>query len=547
MDQHLQKTLEALINAGQLRDARILCKKYCTANRRDVAAWSMLGIINIRLGTIREAARCFRHIIDLVPQHAGAHYNLAKLLAGEGKYEQAIRHYQQAVNAQPDFAEAFYNLANLLKEQGDLEGASINYRQALHLRPRYIKAHCNFLSLLSYNVMGDPQSILEAHRAWDRIHGGAAKAATFGHTRHGDPDKRLRIGYVSPDFRKHAVSYFFEPLLEAHDRSKVEVYCYAEVPQPDDVTARLQLQADHWRSTVGLCDEDAARRIHADGIDILIDLAGHTAGNRLGIFTYKPAPIQATYLGYCTTTGLTAMDYWISDCYLNPEDTPELATENIYRLRRCWLCYRPPGAAPEPADRPPDVPLTFGSLNNLVKLTPEVIALWSRILQAVPGSRLLLKTWQLAHRPERTRISHAFAGHGISAERLILEGASAHYLETYQRIDIALDPFPRTGGATTADALWMGVPVISLAGDRYIERQGVSLLTAVGLPELIAYSREQYLAKAVALAQEPQRRSSIHHTLRPRMARSPLCDAASLAQDLESAYREMWQHYLGVE
>ena len=535
--------LEQLLAAGRLAEARELCRRHCGAHADDVEAWATLGLIHARLGEQREAARCFRHVLEREPGNPGAHYNLAKLLAMAGREEEAIDHYRRAIAAHPDFPQAHYNLANLLKEAGELTDAGDHYLEALRLRPDYMKARCNLLSLYSYNVMLSPRESLAAHRAWDRIHGGAARARTFRHDRQGNAGQRLRIGYVSPDFRRHAVSRFFEALLAAHDREAVEVHCYAHVPRPDEVTDRLRQGADHWCFIHTLDDAAAARRIHADGIQVLVDLAGHTADNRLGIFTFRPAPVQATYLGYCTTTGLAAMDYWITDRWLNPPETEELASETLYRLDRCWLCYTPPRNAPPPA-RTGDPAPTFGSLNNLVKLRPPVIALWSRILQAVPGSRLLLKSWQLARSAHRRRILHAFADHGISAERLILEAATPDYLATYHRIDVALDPFPRTGGATTADALWMGVPVVSLAGGRYIERQGLTMLHAVGLDALVARDEAGYLETAVALAQDPARLRRLRETLRPRMAGSPLCDGAGLARALEAAYRDMWSRHL---
>ncbi len=539
----MTQTLDALLASGRLAEARTLCEAHCKAHPDDSAAWSTLGIIHIRLGKPREAARCFRHILGRDPANAGAHYNLAKLLARAGRPDKAADHYHEAIAAHPDFPQAHYNLANLLKEEGDLEAARDHYLMALRLRPDYVRAHCNLLSLYSYNVMLPPEAMLEAHRAWDRLHGGAARARTFSHQRDGEPGQRLRIGYVSPDFRHHAVSRFFEALLAAHHREDVEVHCYAQVPRPDAVTERLRQLADGWRFIHGMDDETAARRIHADGIHVLVDLAGHTADNRLGIFTYRPAPVQATYLGYCTTTGLTTMDYWITDRWLNPPDTEERASETLYRLERCWLCYTPPREAPAPG-RDGDPAPTFGSLNNLVKLTPAVVTLWSRILRAVPGSRLLLKTWQLSQPRTRRRLVRTFAEHGIGAERLILEGATPDYLESYRRMDVALDPFPRTGGATTADALWMGVPVVSLAGGRYIERQGLTLLHAVGLDELVAVDEEAYLSKAVALVRDPARLSLLRENLRPRMATSPLGDAAGLARALEDAYRDMWSRHL---
>ena len=492
----------------------------------------------------QEALDCLQKALILSPRSAMAHYNLATTLDELGQTGRAIAYFRAALQLDPNFAAAHCNLARALKDSGDYEGALRHYRQALALQPESAEAHNNLLFLLSYHVLCSHQEMLAAHQAWDQAHGGGPQTAqTFHHDRNDDPERRLRIGYVSPDLKHHAVSFFFEPLLAAHDRRQVEIFCYAEVNQPDAVTRRLEAQADHWCTTIGMSDEALARRIFADRIDVLIDLAGHTAGNRLKAFCYKPAPVQASYLGYCTTTGLATMDYWITDTTLYPEDSPELTTETPWRLDRCWLCYQPAADAP-PVVIPQNDPLTFGSLNELSKLTPPVIDTWAEILRALPHSRLLLKTRVLADPTMQQQITARFAAQGIAPERLLLLPRSANYLGTYQSIDIALDPFPRTGGATTADALWMGVPVVTLAGERCIERQGASMLCAVGLQELIATSRADYVARACALAQNYERRRALRSSLRQRMADSPLCNATGLALALEHAYRSMWRQFL---
>jgi len=340
-----------------------------------------------------------------------------------------------------------------------------------------------------------------------------------------------------------AVSYFFEPILAAHDRAQVEVICYAEVQPGDEVTARLRGLADGWVTTVGLSDAALAERIHGDGIDVLVDLAGHTGQNRLGAFTYKPAPIQATYLGYFTTTGLEAMDYWLSDAVLTPLDTVEQATETIWRLPRTCVVYQAPTEAPAVAERPPAGPVTFGSFNDLSKISPEAVSRWSEILRQVPGSRLLLKAKQLADAGECEKWRSRFEAEGIDRARLELRARTAslgEHLGMYGEVDIALDAMPRTGGTTTAEALYMGVPVVSLAGQRFIERLSASMLVSVGLEELVAESEEEYIARAVALAGDDERRRALRSSLRERMLGSPLCDARGLAAALEQAYRQMW-------
>jgi len=504
-------------------------------------AHNNLGKALMDLGKLVSAEKHCRQALLLKPDFSAAHYNLSNVLSKLSQYENALSHLQQAVALKPSFSEAHNNLGNILRKRGQLDAALKHYQMALKFQPDLAIAHSNLLFLFSYYVLHSPDEMLAAHQAYDQIHGGDDKAASFVHTPSGDPEKRLRIGYVSADFCRHVVGYFLEPILDQHDRQQVEVFCYAEVKSPDAVTQRLQGKADHWRSTVGITDEAVATMIHDDQIDILIDLAGHTTGNRLKVFCYKPAPIQATYLGYCTTTGLAAMDYWITDAILHPDTTREKASETIVRLPRCWLCYRPVEDAPEVVVPDPNRPLTFGSLNDLSKLTDEVIARWSTILKALPDSQLLLKTRVLSDVGVQNQITAQFAAQGITSERLTLLPATPDYLTSYHEIDIALDPFPRTGGATTADALWMGVPVITLSGERMIERQGASMLSALGLDEFIADSADDYIAKVVALANDAPRRQALRATLRAQMATSPLGDARGMAQALEDVYRSMWR------
>jgi len=573
----LWQQARAAQQAGHLQQAEKLARQALGQHPGHHGILALLGTISMQRGQSQHAVTWFQQACVAQPD-ALNHYNLAVALQASGQLPNARNHYQDALQLKPGFApawnnlgnvqealglisdaqhcfqqairfnpsytEAYNNLARALKDSGDYAGAVKHYRQARSLQPNNAVVHSNLLFLLSYNVLCNPQELLAAHQAWDQAHGGGPeRAQTFRHDRHDDPERRLRIGYVSPDFKQHAASYFFEPLLAAHDRQQVEVFCYAEVNNPDAVTQRLQIQANHWCTTIGMSDEALAQRICADGIDILIDLAGHTAGNRLKAFTYKPAPVQASYLGYCTTTGLATMDYWLTDTILYPEHSPELIAETPWRLDRCWLCYRPAADAPAVV-MPQHDHITFGSLNELSKLTSTVIAVWSEILRTLPRSRLLLKTRALTDPAMQQQITARFAEQGIASERLRLLPHSADYLPVYQTIDIALDPFPRTGGATTADALWMGVPVITLAGERCIERQGMGMLSAVGLEELITSSREDYIACALALAEDHDRRRHLRSSLRRRMADSPLCDAASLAHTLEHAYRQMWRRFL---
>ncbi len=508
---------------NRLEQARAVFEQVLALKPDYAEAWNELGLISYQLGDREQASEKYQKALNLKPGLAAAWNNMGNIIKDQGRLQEAISYFQNALRLDPAYAEAHNNLGNMLDDTGQKEEALKHLREACRLKPDLAEAHSNLLFLLSYNVLCSPRQMLDESRQWDRDHGASNR---FEHVTSGEMPQRLRIGYVSPDLKRHAVSYFLEPIL------------------PDDVTRRLQGLAHHWRSTVGLDDETVARQIHDDGIHVLVDLAGHTAHNRLRVFSFKPAPVQVTYLGYCATTGLQAMDYWITDTALHPPDTTELATEALYRLPRCWLAYRPDPQAPPVSSRP-DGPVVFGCFNDLSKITSQVIALWCEILHAVPGSRLVLKTRALADPRTRARLCTQFSRHDIGEERLALLPATRDYLAAYHEIDIALDPFPRTGGATTADALWMGVPVVSLAGQRYIERQGLSMLSALELTDLVASSSPEYRDKAIALARDYPRRAQLRDTLRQRMARSPLCDHTGLARALERAFRVMWAQSTG--
>ncbi len=367
------------------------------------------------------------------------------------------------------------------------------------------------------------------------------------HTGDRDPRRRLRIGYVSPDFKQHAVGTMALPLLACHNREEFEVSCYAQAREPDAMTERFRGHADHWRSTVGLCDEQLADLIRQDQIDILVDLAGHTAGGRLLVFARKPAPVQMTWLGYPNTTGVCTIDYRITDAHADPPGSgAALGVEQLVRLPRTNWVYQPPDNAPAPNHRPAAGAVTFGSFNNFAKVTEPMLVLWARILHAVPGSRLLLKAQGLGSQSTRQRVWELLARERIDPARLELRGwepGHGGHLALYNRVDIALDPFPYHGTTTTCEALWMGVPVITLAGRTHVSRVGVSLLRNMGLEELIAASPENYVALAVELANDLPRLSRLHSTLRKRMEQSPLTDAPSFAREVEAVYRRVWREW----
>ena len=391
----------------------------------------------------------------------------------------------------------------------------------------------------------NPDEILAEHRRWAQVHanvpGGVPRYANSR-----DPARRLRVGYVSADFRSHAVGFFFEPLLANHDRNVVEAVCYSGVARPDATTERLRSMASQWRDIGGLSTEQVASMIRADGIDILVDLAGHTSGTRLKVFAHKPAPVQVTYLGYPTTTGLPVMDYRFTDELADPEGEDVYYTEKLLRLPGAFLCYRPldncPPVSPLPAMEKGYV--TFGSFNNLSKISPSVISLWVKLLQEVPGSRLFVKNPSLTDTATRERYYGLLEKQGATRDRVELQGRTAtqaEHLALYSRLDIALDTFPYNGTTTTCEAIWMGVPVITLAGQRHAGRVGVSILSNAGFGEWIARTPEQYITLAAGLAADVKKLAALRANLRQRMSDSPLCDGQVFARKVETAYREIWR------
>ena len=513
----------------------------------DVEAHCNLGAALIEQRKLDEAIAAFRRAISIQPDHAEAHYNIGVVLAEQGKLDEARAAYRQAIDIRPDYAEAHSNLGKVLVDQGKLDEAIAAYRQSIVVKPSYVQAYSNLAFCVNFQNW-TPTAEHAAHHEWHERFGRPVSASIV-YANEREAGRRLKIGYVSPNFREHSIAFFLEPLLEAHDRQVFDVFCYAEVPRPDAVTARLKGYAGHWLGTVGLSDDAMAERIRMDGIDILVDLAGHTANNRLGVFARKPAPVQVAWLGYPNTTGLQTIDYRLVDAVTDPVgEADACASETLVRLNGCFLCYAGSRDAPEPAT-PPGLTgemVTFGSFNNPAKLSPATLDAWGKLLAELPQARLLLKGKPFADAATRALFLSRLSERAVAAERVELvdwlPSATAH-LELYNRIDIALDPFPYNGTTTTCEALWMGVPVVTLRGDRHRSRVGASLLTQAGLTDRIAGSLEEYLEIATALAADPDRLRDLRRTLRPRLAASALCDGPAFARKIEATYRAMWQHW----
>ncbi len=507
-------------------------------------AHSNLGVALYDLGHLDEAAAAYRAALRIRPDYAEAYYNLGNALYDWARLIDAVAAHTTALRLKPDYAEAYCNRGNALKDLGRLDEAVASYTAAIGIKPDYADAHSNLLLCVHYLPGFRGRNILEiARRFADQV--GTKFVPVLRCSP--DPDRRLRIGYVSGDFGRHPVGYFLSRVLANHDRVAVEIFCYSTSARADDMTTQLQSMADHWRSLVGWSDQAAADLVAGDGIDILVDLSGHTALNRLPMFARKPAPIQVSWLGYFGTTGLTAMDYVLADRFVAPEDAARDFTESIWHLPDSYLCFCPPDfecvVLPPPMTK--GEPIVFGSFNNHAKLSSPTVALWSRILKRVAGSRLLLKTKALANAKECQQLLDQFARNGIEKERLCLEGASprAELLSTYNRVDVALDPTPYGGGTTTAEALWMGVPVVTLRGATWVGRVGESILSTVGLSELVATSPDHYVEIAVGLASDESRLKALRSRLRHQLEASAFCDGTRFTRNLEQAYRSMWRKW----
>lgn len=532
---------DALRLTGRAQAAEVEARRAAGEAPGSARALNALAASLQGLGRRKEAIDLYLRSIALQPAFADARANLGAALLTEGRLGEAERHLQTALRLQPSSSSAWNNLGNLYSAAGDGPRAEHAYRRALALTPDNAEAGSNLLLTLHYRDELTAETLAQAHRDWAAAHAGPLPSAPALP----DPSaRRLRVGYVSADLRTHSVSYFFEPLLAAHDPDAVETVCYADVAAPDETTDRLQRLAHAWRPIADLSNDAVADLVRTDRIDVLVDLGGHTGGKRLLVFARRPAPVQVTWLGYPNTTGLPAMNARFTDAIADPPGpADDLASEQLVRLDGGFLCYLPP-PAPEPSPLPAAKSgrVTFGSFNNLAKVTPGVIRLWAKLVAGVPGARLMLKARALADATVRSRFAEAFAEAGLPADRLALVGPIAArdgHLHAYADIDIALDPFPYNGTTTTCEALWMGIPTVTMLGDRHSARVGASLLTRLGLTDLIARDMEGYVRIAAELAGDRDRLADLRRTARQRMAASPLMDPTAFARTVEAAYRDL--------
>jgi predicted O-linked N-acetylglucosamine transferase (SPINDLY family) len=533
----------ALRSLGRLEEAASCYRIALLSMRGFAEAHTNLGIAYFGLGRLEEAEACYRRSLQLQPDNVLIHNNLGNTLKDLGRTREAEACYRRAIELKPDFAEAHCHLGFVLGDMIRMEEAQASYRRALQLKPDYFDARGVLLFSMNYGEQGIDECLSEARR-YGRMVAEKVSSRFTGWQCTAKPE-RLRIGFVSGDLRQHPVGHFLEGVLAHIDPQRLELFAYPTHNQTDGLTARIKPHFAAWTPLLGLNDEAAARRIQADGVHILIDLSGHTAHNRLPLFAWKPAPVQVSWLGYFATTGVAEMDYFIADPHTLPAGEEKQFTETVWRLPDTRLCFTAPDADVAVAELPAltNDHITFGCFNSLTKINDRVIALWARLLDAVPGSRLMLKAKQLKEALVQDKMRERFAAHGVAADRLLLEGpeARAEYLAAYNRIDIALDPFPFTGGTTTAECLWMGVPVLTLAGNRLVSRQGVGLLANAGLPDWIAADADDYVGKAVLHASNPQALATLRRSLRQQVLASPIFDGERFARHLEKALHDMWE------
>ena len=537
-----------LKDTNQTQEAMAAYQKALALRPNYAVTHSNVGNLLTQLGDAKGAEESLRRAIAIDPNYAEAYTNLAHLITRQGRLEEAVNLCRRAIQLKPSLGAAYTNLGTALHAQGLMDEGNEAYRVGAKMDPNNGPLHENLLGCYNHTTRWPPEEALAAHVAWAKRFA-ETNAPIPPHPNDKSPDRKLRIGYVSPDLRRHSVTYFLLPILEQRDRSAFDVIAYSNTEQPDEITERLRGLCDGWHDIRGLSDDQVAALIREDRIDILIDLAGHTKGNRLPVFGRKPAPVQMTYLGYAGTTGLSTVDYRITDDLSDPPGaTDSYYTEKLIRLSSPFLCYRPPEEAPEVVD-PPALKqgfIRFGSFNNSVKIGTETSVLWSKVLRAAPTSRLILKAKALGDAGARRRIFDGFARQGVAPERLeLIESGQTlrDHLDAYKVIDVALDTYPYNGTTTTCEALWMGVPVVSRVGQTHVARVGLSLLTTVELGELATESDDAFVSTALALSADLNRLVALRRTLRERMRQSALCEAEGFTRRFEAALRDAWRRY----
>lgn len=542
-----------LAKMGQLPEAEKWCRYALQLSPGYYFALNNLGLIFLEQRKLELALETFREAVASEPAFDAARTNIGLALTLLGRPFEALNVLEQITSVDKDSVTALGNIGRCLVACGKVDEALQVVRKAVAMDPGNEALHSGLLLMMNYSSKISADDIFRESQRWDSSFGKECQRLpllTPARVVNREREKRLRIAYVSPDFRNHVVSYFFTPLLRGHDRSRFDIICYSNLSHPDEVTERIKNLADNWRDVYGMSDTELAELIRKDGIDILVDLAGHTAGNRLKMFAMKSSPIQVTWLGYPGTTGLAAIDYRLTDAVADPEgEADAVNVEKLVRLPHGFLCYSPHEGAPDVSRSPCDTNgfVTFGSFNRLEKISPETASAWGEILRRVPRSRLMIKQKSFQEDASREMFLSFLQNAGLNPERVLavpyMKSLTDH-LGLYGSVDISLDTYPYNGTTTTCESLWMGVPVVTLLGNRHASRVGASILSRIGMTDLIAESEAAYVESAVMLANDREIMKHLRSTLRSRMAQSPLTDSTRFSRQVEDAYLRMWQAWL---
>lgn len=538
---------EALNKSGQVAEAEAYLEELVVVSPQNIDAQVRLGRIYLDQDKSVEANNCFTAVLELDPNHVETLAYMGLLMIKFCQYDDAMKVLVRAYSLDEKNVLVLNNLGRACKMMGRHNDAISWYGKALEIEPDNVAVIGNYLFALNYCTGLAPEFASQEHfRLAPRYL--PRNAHEYSFKNYASAGGKLRIGYVSGDFYTHSVSYFIEPIIQHHNYQRFEVYCYSVGATRDATTERLKALPCHWRDLAGEPPEFVSQKVREDRIDILVDLSGHTAENRLGVFAMRSAPVQVSWIGYPNTTGLPQMDYYVTDYYCDPPGkTEHLYSEKLYRMPQVFSCYLPPIEFP-PVSLCPFFDnrfITFGSFNNFAKVTKEQMGIWAEILNKVPNSKLYLKSMALGDQSTKDMVLEQFHLHGISPERLVMRTVTMTPLEHFQeyaKVDIALDTYPYNGTTTTCEALWNGVPVITLAGTTHVSRVGLSFLTSLNLPEFVAYSADEYVDIAVRLADDKVRLCSLRDGVRYLMAASPLMDAVGFTKTLENGYEEMAQN-----
>jgi protein O-GlcNAc transferase len=536
----------SLNSSGRPREAMEALMKALEINPNHARALMNVGIVCFGAKRLAEAAAAFRRAAAIDPNNSRILFNLGTTLGHQARSDEAIDCLTRATQLEPNFVDAHSNLGNALRDAGDMDGSLASYRRALQLKPDDVRVHSNIVYAVHFHPEYDAAAIFAELTQWDERHAQPLRGEILPPGNDRSPNRRLRIGYVSTEFWAQAEAHFVLPLLEGHDRKEFEIHCYSTGEQKDAITERHRKAADYWYEAGRMTDADLARKIRADGIDILVDLNMQMRYNRLLAFARKPAPIQVAWIAYPGGTGLRTMDYRFTDNLIDPPGSTEgIYCEESIALGDCWCAYDPLSDIPAAAARAPG-PIRFGSLNNPCKINEPLLRLWAGAMRGVPDSQLLLLS---NSQRQQKQIREFFQTEGIAGGRVAFTPTvpREEYLRSYDRIDIALDTLPYNGITTTCDAMWMGVPVVSLTGRTGCGRAGLSLLSAVGLRDFVAEGAEDFAPIAAKLAGDPARLANLRQTLRQTMANSLLMDGRAFARKVEGAYRRMWEKWCVVK